>query len=65
MTRWEYLIISLPEFEPAKATQGESSSVTTLNREGVDGWEAVGLTALVDGSFAVLLKRPIMGGAND
>jgi hypothetical protein len=58
VTRWEYLIISLPEFEPARAAQGESASVTTLNREGVDGWEAVGMTALADGSFAVLLKRP-------
>ena len=62
MTRWEYLIISLPEFEPAKAAQGESASVTTLNREGVDGWEALGMTALADGSFAVLLKRPVAAG---
>jgi hypothetical protein len=62
VTRWEYLIISLPEFEPAKAAQGESASVTTLNREGVDGWEALGMTALADGSFAVLLKRPVAAG---
>jgi hypothetical protein len=62
VTRWEYLIVSLPEFEPAKAAQGESASVTTLNREGVDGWEAVGMTALADGSFAVLLKRPAAAG---
>jgi hypothetical protein len=63
MTRWEYLIISLPEFEPAKATQGESASVTRLNHDGVDGWEAVGMTALADGSYAVLLKRPVAGGS--
>jgi hypothetical protein len=54
MTAWEYLIISLPEFEPAKAARGE----------GVDCWEAVGMTALRDGSFAVLLKRPVEG-SND
>ena len=59
---WEYLLISLPEFEPAKAAQGESASVARLNREGADGWEAVGMTALADGSHAVLLKRPVAGG---
>ena len=59
------MIISLPEFEPAKAAQGESASVTTLNREGVDGWEAVGMTALADGSFAILLKRPVAGGTRN
>jgi hypothetical protein len=64
MTSWEYLIVSLPEFEPAKAAQGESASVAMLNREGVDCWEAVGMAALGDGSFAVLLKRPVVG-AND
>jgi hypothetical protein len=65
MTTWEYLIISLPEFAPAKAAQGESASVMRLNREGVDGWEAVGMTALADGSFAVLLKRPVAGGTRN
>ena len=59
MTTWEYLIISLPEFETAKEAPGSSASVTMLNREGADGWEAVGMTALGDGSFAVLLKRPV------
>jgi hypothetical protein len=59
MTRWEYLIVSLPDFEPAKAVQGASASVTRLNREGADGWEAIGMTALPDGHFAVLLKRPL------
>jgi len=61
MTAWEYLTLSLPEFEPAKAARGESASVAMLNREGVDCWEAVGMTALRDGSFAVLLKRPVEG----
>ena len=70
MTSWEYLIVSLPEFETAKAAPGGSASVTMLNREGADGWEAVGMTALGDGSVAVLLKRPIGGnpvggGSND
>lgn len=59
MTRWEYLIVSLPDFEPAKSVQGGSASVTRLNREGADGWEALGMTALPDGNFAVLLKRPL------
>jgi len=58
MTRWEYLIISLPDFEAAKAVQGGSASVARLNREGADGWEALGMTALPDGHFAVLLKGP-------
>ena len=59
VTTWEYLIVSLPEFEPAKAAQGASASVAVLNREGIDGWEAVGMTGLRDYSFAVLLKRPV------
>jgi len=59
MTRWEYLIVSLPDFEPAKSVQGGSASVTRLNREGADGWEALGMTALANGHFAVLLKRPL------
>ena len=57
MATWEYLIVSLPKFEPAKAAQGHSAAVTMLNREGDKGWEAVGMTALDDGTFAVLLKR--------
>jgi hypothetical protein len=58
MTGWEYLIVALPEFRPPSNTPGVSSSVTMLNREGVDGWEAVGMTALEDGTVAVLMKRP-------
>lgn len=57
MNGWEYLIISLPPFEAAKATQGHSSAVDVLNREGGDGWEAVGMSTLTDASVAVLLKR--------
>ena len=57
MTAWEYLIVALPEFKSPTAAQGESDSVTILNREGAEGWEAVGMTALGDGSAAVLLKR--------
>jgi hypothetical protein len=37
---------------------GESESVAALNREGMLGWEAVGMVALEDGTVAVLLKRP-------
>ena len=32
-------------------------SVTVLNREGGNGWEAVGMTSLDDGQVAVLMKR--------
>ena len=58
MTTWEYLIVSLPAFGAAKAMQGDSASVDVLNREGADGWEAVGMAVLVDETIAVLLKRP-------
>ena len=58
MTSWEYLIIGLPAFGTAAEKQGASASVVALNREGSAGWEAVGMTALADGSVAVLLKRP-------
>jgi hypothetical protein len=60
MSTWEYLLVSLPTFEPAKAAQGDSAAVAMLNREGAKGWEAVGMTALGDGNFAVLLKRLAM-----
>jgi hypothetical protein len=59
VTTWEYLIVSLPEFKPATTAQGSSASVTMLNREGADGWEAVGMAALAEGNFAVLLKRSV------
>jgi len=57
VTSFEYLIVSLPTFEAAKATQGHSASVDVLNREGAAGWEAVGMSTLADSSVAVLLKR--------
>lgn len=57
MTGWEYLIVSLPAFEAAKYTQGESAAVDVLNREGAAGWEAVGMSTLTDSSVAVLMKR--------
>jgi len=58
VTAWEYLIVSLPAFEAAKATQGQSAAVDMLDREGADGWEAVGMSILSDANVAVLLKRP-------
>jgi hypothetical protein len=58
MTSWEYLIVALPEFKRPSNTPGVSGSVTMLNKEGAEGWEAVGMTALEDGTVAVLLKRP-------
>ena len=57
---WEYLIVCLPTFEGAKASQGDSVAVAMLNGEGSKGWEAVGMTPLGDGRFAVLLKRPVV-----
>jgi hypothetical protein len=41
---WEYLIVSLPSFGPAQTMQGQSASVSMLNHEGQQGWEAVGMT---------------------
>ena len=61
VTGWEYLIVSLPAFEAAKYTQGESAAVDVLNREGAAGWEAVGMSTLTDSSVAVLLKRRTAG----
>lgn len=60
MIVWEYLIVALPDFGVATTSQGESASVTMLNREGAAGWEAVGMTSLDGGHVAVLLKRPAM-----
>jgi len=57
---WEYLIVGLPELQSAALHKGESSSVVALNREGELGWEAVGITPLAGGGFAVLLKRALV-----
>lgn len=57
VTTWEYLIVQLPGFEPATHAPGASAAVQALNEEGERGWEAVGLTPLLDGRVAVLLKR--------
>ena len=57
MSRWEYLIVALPEFKQAASMPGQSASVVMLNREGEAGWEAVGMTALGSGEVAVLMKR--------
>ena len=59
MTTWEYLIVALPEFGAATIAKGESEAVTMLDREGRNGWEAVGMTALGDGRVAVLMKRRV------
>jgi hypothetical protein len=58
MTAWEYLIIALPAFETPTLTRGESAAVQTLDDLGGQGWEAVSMTVVVDGSVVVLLKRP-------
>ena len=55
---WEYLIIALPRFEEPTNVPGASAAVQRLNDVGSSGWEAVGMTALADGSIAVLCKRP-------
>jgi hypothetical protein len=59
MRAWEYLIVALPSFDTPSERQGSSPSVAALNHEGRRGWEAVAMTALADGSVAVLLKRPM------
>jgi hypothetical protein len=58
MVAWEYLIVALPAFAAPTRAPGASASVAALNGEGSQGWEAVGMTALPDGTVAVLLKRP-------
>jgi hypothetical protein len=58
MNSWEYLIAALPEFEPPTSSARSSPAIQTLNHLGENGWEAVGMTILADGSVAVLLKRP-------
>jgi hypothetical protein len=58
MTAWEYLIVALPEFK-ATTARGESESVTMLNKEGAQGWEAVAMTAMPGGAVAVLLRKPV------
>lgn len=58
MASWEYLIVALPTFHAPTHAPGASESVAALNGEGARGWEAVGMTALADGTVAVLLKRP-------
>ena len=57
MRTWEYLIVALPTFKTATATQDQSDSVVALNHEGANGWEAVDMTALPDGHVAVLMKH--------
>jgi hypothetical protein len=55
--RWEYLIVSLPEFPPPTHAPGSSEAVHLLNDEGSRGWEAVNMSALSGGTIAVLFKR--------
>jgi hypothetical protein len=58
MTAWEYLIIALPSFGAPVSSPGESAAVQALDELGAEGWEAVGMTVLDNGSVAVLVKRP-------
>jgi hypothetical protein len=58
MVTWEYRIVALPAFDAPVETPGTSASAAALNHEGARGWEAVAMTALADGSVAVLLKKP-------
>ena len=56
---WEYLIVALPQFEAPTTSSRPSEATRALNDEGAEGWEAVGMTVLTDGTVAVLLKRPL------
>ena len=58
MTAWEYLVFALPTFVTPTSHRGESAAVQALDELGAEGWEAVGMTELTDGSVTVLLKRP-------
>jgi hypothetical protein len=58
MAVWEYLIVALPAFKAPTHAPGVSASVAALNGEGDQGWEAVGMTSLADGTVAVLMKKP-------
>ena len=57
MTRWEYLLLALPKFDPPPARRGDSAVVRALDDVGEQGWEAVGISQLADDMVAVLLKR--------
>lgn len=57
MTTWEYRVVALPRFVDPSASTHPSPAVEALNAEGAQGWEAVGMTVLSNGSIAVLLKR--------
>jgi hypothetical protein len=61
MTRWEYLMLALPQFEAPTTGRGESPAVRALDEVGEEGWEAVSMTQLLDDSVVVLLKRPKTG----
>ena len=63
MVAWEYLIVALPRFEAPTHAPGVSASVAALNGEGDQGWEAVGMTSLPDGTVAVLMKKPRREGS--
>ena len=60
-TRWEYLVVPLPEAKGLKK-DAEAWEPDRLNALGAKGWEAIGLS-LKYGDFVawpvVLLKRPL------
>jgi len=57
MTKWEYLMLALPRFDPPTPGRGESAAVRTLDEVGEQGWEALNLVQLSDQTVVVLLKR--------
>ena len=58
---WEYLISARPRFAAPTQSARSSAAIQALNELGESGWEAVGMTVLVHGNVAVLLKRPVDG----
>jgi hypothetical protein len=58
MTVWRYRVVALPRFVDPTTSAEPSAAVEVLNQQGADGWEAVGMTVLPNGSIAVLLKKP-------
>ena len=60
MTNWEYRVVSITSVD--SDPEAAAASVAMLNAEGLQGWEAVGITATSAASSKVLLKRPLAAG---
>jgi hypothetical protein len=57
VARWEYRIVAMPPFRPPTPTAVGSEAIHALNKEGEQGWEAVTMMELADGTITTLFKR--------